>query len=207
MHEAAALELADRVLVNGIPCTGIARTLCDLGSVVPADRVERALDGVRRAGVSLRWLRETAQRLHRPSQAGTGTLLRLLDVAAADPRLRDSWFEALIERLLRDPRIPPLDRQFTVVDDHARFVARVDLAIPHLRLAIEAQSREFHFGVQAEGRDEDRDHRLVAAGWDTLYLGQQSLRRPSQTVQLVADVVAARAALLGARAVPARRTT
>ena len=67
--------------VDGIRCTGIARTLCDLGSVDPPERVRLAFEWAWRNGYSLTWMRQTAERLHRPGQRGTGVLLRLLDQA------------------------------------------------------------------------------------------------------------------------------
>jgi len=77
-------------------------------------------------------------------------------------------------------------------------VARFDLAMPDVRLGLEAHSREFHFGRDAEHRDEDRDHRIAALGWDTLYLGFAATRRPERTIQVVRDVVRARRELLDA---------
>ena len=49
----------DLDVVDGIPCTNVARTLCDLGAVVLADKVEQALDDALRRGCSERWIRET----------------------------------------------------------------------------------------------------------------------------------------------------
>ena len=68
----AALDRCDLTRVDGIPCTNIARTLCDLGAVVSQDRVEQALDDALRRGVSERWIRETLSRVDRPGPSGTG---------------------------------------------------------------------------------------------------------------------------------------
>ena len=56
--------------VDGIPCTTLRRTMCDLGSVVPRKLVRRALTSARRCGVDLAALRDDAIRLHRPHQCG-----------------------------------------------------------------------------------------------------------------------------------------
>ncbi len=195
-HITASLPAGDLVVIGGLPCTGLARTLCDLGAVAGVARVERALDSARRSGVSVRWLSEAVWRLHRPGPSGTGTLLKLL-AQLDDSPVRDSWWERTIELMLRDPRIPPLRRQYVIRDDTGAFVARADLAVPELRLAIEAHSRQFHFGRIPEAADEDRDHRLSKIGWDAIYLGHQSTRRPEATRDLVAQALGARAALLG----------
>lgn len=203
-HVVRELPTTDIVQIGPFRATGLARTLCDLGSVVSTDRLERALDSARRMDVNLRWVRETADRLHRPGQSGTGALLEQL--AAIDPtqQVRGSWFERIIELMLKDPRIPAMARQFEVIDAHGRFVARPDLAIPLLRFAIEGHSREFHFGRSAERRDEDRDHHLAVIGWDVMYLGYQSTRRPASTLELVAKAVAVRSMLLGIEVGPER---
>ena len=62
-----------------------------------------------------------------------------------------------------------------------------------------------HFGRAAEGRDEDRDHRLSAVGWDVTYLGFESTRRPADTVELVADILGARGRLLDPLSTPVVR--
>lgn len=77
VHHTTVLDPADRYIRNGLPCTTLARTLADLGSTESADRVWRALISARRIHrVNPLWLQQTALRLHRPGQEGTGVLLR-----------------------------------------------------------------------------------------------------------------------------------
>jgi hypothetical protein len=197
VHHVDVLDPADLVSVAGISCTGLARTLSDLGSVVEPSVVERALDDARRRGVSLRWLETTATRLHRPGQRGTGVLLRLLAEASRTPAVRGSWFEKLVEDCLRSPELPPLVRQHAVHDPEGRLVGILDLAFPSIRLGVEAHSRQFHFGRAGEHRDEDRDHRLARSGWEVLYVGWQSTRRPQDLVTLVVETAGHRRRLLG----------
>jgi hypothetical protein len=192
VHRVVALDRCDVVEARRIPATGLARTLADLGSVVAEDRVRQALDDARRRGVSLHWLDQTARRLHRPGQRGTGTLLRLLDEARTERVAPDSWFERLLERCLAAPDLPPLERQFVVRDLAGRFVARLDAAMPSIRLGFEAHSRRFHFGAGPERADEDRDLRLAALGWEILYLGWQHLRDADALLDVVCRAVAAR---------------
>ena len=104
VHQTQALDQHDLTTVAGIPVTGVARTLVDLGAVVDRSQVERALDDVRRRGISLRWIQATAERLHRPGQSGTGVLLALLEAAWTEPTVRGSWFERLVEECLRSSR-------------------------------------------------------------------------------------------------------
>jgi hypothetical protein len=191
IHRVASLPRADRVVVDGIPATGLARTLADLGSVAP-DIVERALDDARRRGTSTEWLRRTAVRLHRPGQSGTGVLLELLAAIEPSDRPRGSWFEKLVELCLKSPVLPPLERQWTVRDPSGRFVARLDLAFPSVRLGVEAHSRAFHFGRLAEAADERRDLRLAALGWEVLYVGWHDTTDPATLLTVVESTARAR---------------
>ncbi len=79
VHCTTDLERQDVVEIDGIRTTNLARTLADLGSVVDAKLVERALDDARRRQTSLRWIEQTARRLHRPGRSGPGTLLRSIE--------------------------------------------------------------------------------------------------------------------------------
>jgi hypothetical protein len=130
-----------------------------------------------------------------PAKAGTGTLLRLLDLAERDRAVPDSWLERLVEHLVVQPGLPAFERQHVVRDERGGFVARVDGAFPTIRLGIEAHSRRFHFGAGPEARDEDRDLRLAALGWELLYLGWQHTRRPVEAAALVATAARERAKL------------
>lgn len=166
----------DLTVVDGIPCTTIARTLCDLGSVEPVHRVRVAFEWAWRNGVSLTWLQRTVDRLHRPGQRGTGVLQRLLVEARRHERPTESGLEVELACILDD--IPGLVRQFEVFDPAGAFVARVDFAVPDVRLAIEAHSRRYHFGPQAEARDLDRHQRLTQCGWTTLYVTKRDMNNP-----------------------------
>lgn len=186
----ARVEACDIVDVDGITCTNIARTLADLGSVDPAEKVRVAFESAWRRGVSLMWLRSTAERLHRPGQRGTGVLLHLLDEADRAKRPTESALELRLEQCLMG--LPGLVRQYEVFDETARFVARVDFAVPHVKLALEAHSRQFHFGKIAELHDELREHDLTAQGWEVLYFADRHLKSPSAVRARVDAVISRR---------------
>jgi very-short-patch-repair endonuclease len=179
--------------VDGIRCTGVARTLCDLGSVDPKERVALAFESAWRAGHSLTWMRQTAERLHRPGQRGTGVLLRLLDGAEVRQTPTESALEVRVERALAG--IPGVVRQFSIFDPQGLFIARPDFAIPALKIAIEAHSRRFHFGPESEHDDSVREARLHAQGWIVRYVTHAETRnRRVLHSSLVALVNARRAA-------------
>jgi hypothetical protein len=175
VHRSSVLEAGDVMEVEGIPVTTLAVTLASIGSVAP-ELLEPCLDAARRAKVSLRWLRTTASRLHRPGQRGTGLLLELLDEIQPGEEVRGSWFEKLVEDVLRSPLLPPLVRQHEVRDRAGLLVARLDVAFPCIRLGVEAHSRAFHFGSGPETADERRDLALAGVGWEVAYLGWHRTR-------------------------------
>lgn len=160
--------------VDGIPCTGVACTLCDLGSVDPRDKVKAAFESAWRNGYSLTWMRQTAERLHRPGQRGTGVLLRLLDGAHSKIAPTESALETSLEQALDG--IPGLVRQHSIFDPRGRFVARVDFAIPELKIAIEGHSRRFHFGPDREDDDAVREANIQAEGWIVRYVTKVQTR-------------------------------
>ncbi|HEX4982345.1 MAG TPA: type IV toxin-antitoxin system AbiEi family antitoxin domain-containing protein [Ilumatobacteraceae bacterium] len=199
IHHVDRLEVElDVVVLEGIRATGLARTLADLGSVCTTSEVRRALTDVRRRGSSIQWIRQTAQRCHRPGQAGTGQLLRLLDAIPHEGGVPESWFEELLAQCLADPLIPPVVAQYQIRDRRGASVARVDLAIPSVRLGIEAHSRRFHFGPDAGRLDEQRDLAAAAVGWELLYLGWHAAKRPSEVRAVIRQIVEARKSDLSA---------
>ena len=160
--------------IDGIRCTGVARTLCDLGSVDSRERVEIAFESAWRSGYSLTWMRQTAERLHRPGQRGTGVLLRLLASAETHATPTASTLEVEVEGALSG--IPGVVRQFSVFDPAGRFVGRPDFAIPKLKIAIEAHSRRFHFGQKREACDAAREADLQSQGWIVRYVTRAQAR-------------------------------
>lgn len=199
VHRTTSLPRCDLVAVDGVPCTNVARTLCDIGSVCEPLLVERALDDVVRKGASVRWIRDTALRLHRPGQRGIGELLRALDALERRGVVRGSWFEKLIELCIDDPFIGEVVLQHRIRDEGGRVVARFDLAVPEVLLGIEGHSREHHWGAGPEASDELRDDEVAKLGWDVMYLGYASVQSPSTVLRRVRDRVEARRALLGIR--------
>ena len=67
--------------------------------------------------------------------------------------------------------------QYVVVDAQGRFVARVDLALPDSRLALEHDGRAVHDRADAFVSDRRRQNALVAAGWTVLRFTAEDLRR------------------------------
>lgn len=192
-HHVRPLDPCDVTSIKGIRCTTLDRSLCDLGSVVgDPKQVRRALTSARRRGIDLARVRASAARLHRPHQSGTGMLLRLLDSVPWEGTLPATWFEELVGLCVDDPSLPGVVPQYEIRDGVGRIVARTDLGMPSIRLGLEAHSRRFHFGPDAEALDEDRDIAAASCGWELLYLGWYATKRPSDVLRVVRDVARTR---------------
>ncbi len=192
VHHVTPMEPCDVALVDGFRCTTVPRTLADLGSVVPPQSVRQALTSARRNRLDLALTRDVVERLHRPGQRGTGVLLRLLASIPWEGQLPATWFEELLALCLDDPALPPIELQHSIVNEAGEFVARPDIAFPSVRLGLEAHSRRFHFGPDAEHLDEDRDLRAALAGWELIYLGWYATRRPAEVCKVVRELVSVR---------------
>ena len=190
-HWVEPLSSEDLVVVDGIPCTGLARSVVDVCGLVDADIALRAVDDFERRGASLNWLRLTAERLHRPGQSGTRVCRELLDRRQRGGRVPDSWFERLVERCVATEGLPPWVRQHVVRDEAGHTAGRLDLACPTLLLGVEANSKSFHFGARPEALDQQRDNRLGALGWHLVYVGWYATERP-ETVAVTIDAIARR---------------
>lgn len=191
-HHVGSLDPCDITVVDNIPCTTLARTLADLGAVVAPSQLQQALTDARRRQLDLDMLRAVAERLHRPGPSGTGVLLRLLDAVPHEGRVPDSWLEELLAACVRHPGIPPAIPQYEIRDLGGVVVAVTDVGLPDVKLGLEGHSRQFHFGPLQEPRDEQRDLRVAACGWELLYLGWYAAQRPEQVARRVGDVVQAR---------------
>ena len=193
VHRWTRLDQRDCTQVDGIPVESVASTLARLGAVVPVSRVEQALDDALRRGCSLQWIKQTAERLHRPGPTGTGDLLRLLRDRARQQSVPDSVFERMTARVLGATDLPPPSLQHPVLL-HGGRTARIDIAWPEVKWGIECHSRRYHFGAARSEADHDRDHQLAMAGWQVTYLTWHQLQDPDYVIELARTMHAQRAA-------------
>lgn len=167
VHESNRLEAADETVVDGIRCTTIERTIFDLCSCVGPVTVDLAIDDALRRGLtSLGVLLATHDRLATKGRRGARRFRDALASRTLGP-LHESAPERLVARALVAAGLPEPTPQHVVRVD-GQFVARVDLAYPDERIAIEYDSYQEHTGKVALVRDSARRNALVAAGWTVL---------------------------------------
>ena len=161
--------------------TELATALAIAADEVPVRSVP-ALDVLLRRGVvNGRQLRAAAESL-----TGRGARRARQAVALADLRAESQPESALrvVLALAGMATVP----QHTVRDADGRFVARVDLALPELRIAIEYDGA-WHGESSQLSRDRQRMNRLTAAGWRVLFVTAADMRDHAALVRKVRDFV------------------
>jgi hypothetical protein len=110
-------------------------------------------------------------------------LLTLVDGRAESP------METRLRLLLHDAGAPTPIPQYEVRDDDGRFIARVDLAYPQWRIALEYEGDHHRERAQFR-RDIRRANALRQAGWLVLrFTADDVLRRPRDVVDQVAAAI------------------
>lgn len=178
IHRSSTLVRADRIEVDGIPCTSAARTLLDLADTLGPRQLARAV--------------EEAERLKAIDLSALAKLIRRSAGRAAAPRL---------EAALRDYTDPAPTRGELERAAHALFM-RAGLPIPRCntpvptaegplevdflwadrRLIVEADSYAWHSSRRAFEWDRRRDQVLRAEGWTVLRVTWRQIKRDANAV-------------------------
>jgi hypothetical protein len=168
VHESTDLELAEPHLRQGVRTTGIERTLIDLAAVVGPKRLTQAVDdAIRRRLTTWPQLAKVRARHSRRGRNGVGILRSLLDERFGTT-IPDSWFGRLVADLLVDAGLPGPVVEYDVRGRGGRWIARVDLAYPDARVAIELDSKRHHLHEAAFEADRPRQNAMELAGWTVL---------------------------------------
>ena len=153
---------------EGIPVTRPARTIADLAAVVGGDALEEAVDDV----LCRRLCR--LDELEAPAgQRGSRALRTVLEAWNGDA-LPAGVAEMRVVRALLAAGLPDPVRQHEIRTAEG-FVARVDLAYPDRRLAIELDGFRWHAGRSPFRSDRLRRNRIEAAGWQLLETAQEDV--------------------------------
>ncbi|MGH2686865.1 MAG: endonuclease domain-containing protein [Actinomycetota bacterium] len=178
----------DVTAVGAIPTTTVVRTLIDLGTVVEADAVERALDdALRRRLVTPLRLQRRLRELGR--RQGTRALRSLLADRSPGPSQPESVLETRLWKLLRRSGLPHPVLQHEVREG-GRLLARVDFAWPDRLVAVEADGYAFHGDAAAWRRDLGRRNELTARGWRVVHVTWNEVSTsPRQVVATIRRVL------------------
>lgn len=167
LHRSTQWDLRDETVCNGIPVTGIERTLLDCGAVVSVRRLERLAESAIRQGLTS-WpdLARTLMRHSRRGRNGCGNLRTLLEMRLDDETVPLSDFSRLVVQLLVDHDLPAPVVEHRIMATDGSFVMQADLAWPQRRKAWELDGLAFHFGRSEHERDNRKRNRAKAEGWN-----------------------------------------
>lgn len=177
-----ALDPTEVTVRAGFPVTTVLRTLSDLARMTAYPPMLAIADAALREG--------------RTDRAALDALVAALPrrarraMADADGRA-ESPFESRVRAELILAGLPPPVPQHVVRDGRGRFLARVDLAWPERRLALEADGAEVHAGPAALRRDLRRQNLLMAAAWVVLRFTWADLGAIAATVAPVLSALPA----------------
>ncbi len=190
VHRSRQFGRIDRQIVDGIPVTGIARTVLDLAAVVGPRRLELTVDAVLRQRL-VEWpdLYDVLVRHSAKGRDGCGRLRQLLEVRYGESAIPDSAWNRIVGTLLLDAGLPE-PRYEVEIREGDRFVARVDLAYERQKLAIELDSVRWHLNQTSFVEDPRRKNNLLLAGWRVLtFTWTDYTERPHHLVDTVRRVL------------------
>jgi very-short-patch-repair endonuclease len=169
---------------RGFPVTSLPRTLVDLARSLPIETGSRIIADALRAGrVSVDALEARIAWL----SGCTGIDLARQALASADPTL-ESVLERELMALLRRAGLNPVAQY--VVTSAGQLVARVDFALPGIRLAIEADGYDTHARRPGFERDREKAALLQLAGWSLLsFTATQIRQQPDWVIATVLERV------------------
>ncbi|GAA3756303.1 hypothetical protein GCM10022225_46730 [Plantactinospora mayteni] len=186
----ARLPAEDVTRFGGLPVSTPLRTAFDLGRTLPRTEAVVAVDAL----LNRRVVKPAALTDYLAARPGWPGVLLLREVLGLAEPLSESPMETRLRLLLVDAGLPVPIAQHDVYDARGRFVGRVDLAYPRLRIALEYEGD--HHRERAHFRqDVARLNDLRAAGWVVLrFTADDVLRHPARLVAQVTQAVRERSA-------------
>jgi restriction endonuclease-like protein len=162
--------------VDGIPVTGLSRTILDLARVLPPHQVERAFNEAEVRGLTdTVSLPDLVQRY--PGRRGIRTIKTILDTGPAFTR---EELEARFAAFRRNAGLPSPSLNAAVEGFEC------DCVWADQRLIVELDGRATHATRAAFERDRARDRVLTVAGWRTIRVTWRQLHE--QPEALAADL-------------------
>ena len=185
IHRTDTLEAPDVAADEALPVTSVARTLLDLGSILPPPLLATTTeDAAIRGLVTPLDLVCLLERLGGPGRRGAAAL-RAVVRDLAPPAALESRLEHDLLRLVRASGAPaPVVQHEEVLPSGLR--VRFDLAWPERRVSVEADGRRWHATAADFQRDLIRHNAVTAAGWRLFRYGWADVhqRRAETTSEL-----------------------
>lgn len=178
-----ALRHDDLTLVAGLPVPGAAETFAQLGGLLSFRDLVGVADHLLRIGAV-----ESGELLAAANVAHRRGAVLLREAAAAARAGSESVRETHTRLALIDAGLPEPELNWTLRTDSGRFVARLDLAYPRYRVAVEYDGRQ-HAEPAQFARDADRWNAIADEGWLLIRVLAHHMQEPRRL--LIPRVLAA----------------
>lgn len=187
VHQVRDMDRRDLARRGGLRVTNPARTMVDIGGLVPAAAFEVAVDDVLRRGLTtVERLAETTYRLGRRGRSGPATARELLIDRQQIDDLTDTGFETRLMRILRRAGLPVPTTQHPLHRPDGRFVMRFDAAYVVEQVGIEADSERWHMDRARFVADRTKRAIAESVGWRVLAFTNHHVKHEES---FVADAV------------------
>jgi hypothetical protein len=178
VHESTLIDPIDIRLVDGIPAMRAERLLIEMASIyISPNFIETFLHAILRKRVGT--IASTIATFNRLATRGRPGIRVVREVLARwDPALEvtDSNPETTLLQILREANLGRIATQYVIRDANGNFVARVDVGMPDVRVAIEYDSDQEHTDEISLARDNARRLAIIAAGWFPISARKAELR-------------------------------
>ena len=174
---------------GGLQLTSAARTILDLAASLDAS----ALAELVATGLRLRVVDELGLNAvvgAHPAARGRARLRAALELLGEDGRHARAEVEVAALAAIVGAGLPRPVVGLRIVNHAGVFVAEVDLGYPEARLALEIDGYRWHSTPEQKLSDEERQNRIILAGWSVLRFSAQVVRRePEVLVAAVAEAL------------------
>lgn len=188
-HSSTTLTAADVTTVDAIPCTTVARTVLDLGDVVPTREVERSLEeGDFLEIIDFRAIEEQLER--NPTRQAALRLREAMATLRPDTAPTDNAFGELLLATCRRAGVPEPQRQLWIDPGDGEPPVQADFAWPEHKLIVETDGAAAHRTRHRFEADRRRDQRLAVLGWRTIRITWRQLtREPARVERLLRQLL------------------
>ncbi|HET7454686.1 MAG TPA: DUF559 domain-containing protein [Solirubrobacterales bacterium] len=186
-HRDGTLTAADRVMIDGIPCTSLARTLLDIGATQSPGTLRYA---VTQAEVEEVFDLAAVVELLKRSKGRRGVARLRLAIELHDPDEQEArrGLEKELLRLFKRARFDAPEVNGHLVVNGISMMP--DFMWRDARLIVEADSRRVHGTATAFEKDRQRDQRLAAAGWTVIRVTwHQVTNEPQRLLQTLRAIL------------------
>jgi very-short-patch-repair endonuclease len=185
-HRSTALGGTDRSVVDGIPCTSLARSVLDSAVALGVSGTKKAVE--RAEILRVFDLRDFGELLARAAGHRGAPVLEDVLSDGREPDWTENDYEAAVLALVRSANLSePICQAPMLLGGEP---VRIDFLWPVERVALEADSYEFHGTRQAFERDRRRDQLLRLAGFEPVRITWRQLsRHPEQVEELLRQLL------------------